>query len=78
MIVSAVIWIIGLVSGTVVPLLGGVRTARLGEIGFSIGLAGEIFMYLFGWMQKLTAPPKVEVFKGFRGPKRYGKKKDPA
>src|SRR5580700_9844060 len=72
MIVSAVVWIIGILAGAVVPLFGGIRAERFGEIAFSLGITGEVLTYACGWMRKRTLQNRSEQFKGFGGGKRYG------
>jgi len=76
MIVSAVVWFVGILGGAVVEVLGGIRAERLGEIGFTVGMAGEVCAYGFGWLRKRISQKERDQIRGFPGPKRYGNKKD--
>lgn len=76
MLVSVAVWIVGILAGAVVPLFGGIRAERLGEIGFCFGMAGEVCAYVFGWLRKRISQRETGQVRGFPGPKRYGNKKD--
>jgi hypothetical protein len=49
-IVAALVWIVGLIAGVVIPVFGGIRAETLGGIMFSIALSAEGLLYLFGWL----------------------------
>jgi hypothetical protein len=57
-VVSIVLWVIGILAAVVVPLFGGISAERLGAMGFTVGTAGELCAYLFGWLrQRITRNP---------------------
>ncbi len=72
---SAALWIAGLMTSAVVPMFGGVRAVRLGEIGFATGLIGEACTYLFGWLRGRALRDSPDRVKNLIGSKRYGHKK---
>jgi hypothetical protein len=77
-VLSAVIWIIGLLTAAILPWFGGIRAERLGEIGFSIFLCGDGVVYVFGWLCRHFSKNQKRPGLGFPGPKRYGNKKPTA
>ena len=76
MLASVVVWVSGILAGAIVPLFGGIRAERLGEIGFTVGMAAEVCVYGFGWLWKRSSRRETDQVRGFPGPKRYGNKKD--
>ena len=71
---SVVVWLVGIFAGAVVPLFGGVSAERLGAIGFTVGMVGEGCTYLFGWLRGRVTQRGAQHFSGFSGPKKYGNK----
>jgi hypothetical protein len=78
MVISAAVWLFGTLAGAVIPLFGGIRAERMGEIGFAAGMTGEPFAYGFGWLSKRLSQGKPERATGFSGGRRYGNKKSAA
>ena len=77
MVLSIVVFIVGLVTAAVVPLFGGIRAETIGEIGCTASGLGECCTYLFAWLYDLSSKRKDRVL-GFPGPKKYGHKKPEA
>jgi hypothetical protein len=75
LLASVVAWISGILAGVVVPLFGGIRAERLGQIGVAVGMTGEVCAYGFGWLRRRVSQNEIGQVRGFPGPKRYGKKK---
>jgi hypothetical protein len=75
-LLSVVVWLVGILAGVVVPLFGGISAERLGAIGFTVGMAGEGCAYLFGWLRGSITRKDAQQFSGFSGPKKYGNKND--
>lgn len=78
MVISAAVWLFGTLAGVIIPLFGGIRAEKIGEIGFSAGITGELFAYGFGWLSNRLSRSKLEHVAGFSGGKRYGNKKGAA
>ena len=80
-VVAAVVWIVGMVGGVVVPLFGGIRAERIGEILCLAGMCGEVLLYAFGLVfhtvNRTGAGKSLseQSFKGFGSEKRYGNRK---
>ena len=53
-IVAALVWVIGLIAGVVIPIFGGIHAETLGGIMFSIAFSAEVLLYLFGWLYQKT------------------------
>ena len=53
MVVSLAVWVVGLLSAVVIPLFGGIRADKIGQIGLAIGMTGELCAYLFAWLWRL-------------------------
>jgi hypothetical protein len=70
MLTSVVAWIVGILAGAIVPLFGGIRAERLGEIGFAVGVAGEVCAYGSGWLRRRASQREMDQVRGFPGPKR--------
>jgi hypothetical protein len=69
-IVSGVVWIVGLVAGVVIPVFGGLRAEKLGEICFMIAMTAELFLYFFGWLFQEKERREFRGFSGDRDSKR--------
>jgi hypothetical protein len=54
MVVSLVIWVVGLLSAVVIPLFGGIQADRIGQVGFTVGMIGESCVWIFAWLWRLT------------------------
>jgi uncharacterized membrane protein YuzA (DUF378 family) len=82
-VIAAVFWIVGITGAVVVPLFGGVKAERIGEVLLLVGMCGELLLYLTGAIYHLMSRGDVnEVhpshsFKGFGSEKRYGNRKQP-
>jgi hypothetical protein len=76
-LLSIVIWVGGILTAAVLPWFGGIRAERIGQIGFSIALLGEGFVYGFGWLCRRFSQDQKHPM-GLPGPKRYGNKKPDA
>jgi hypothetical protein len=53
-IVAALVWVVGLIAGVVIPIFGGIRAEAFGGIMLSIVLSAEGLMYFFGWLYQKT------------------------
>jgi hypothetical protein len=53
-IAAALVWVVGVIAGAVIPIFGGIRAETLGDIMLSIALSSEGLMYLFGWLYQKT------------------------
>jgi hypothetical protein len=51
-IVAALVWVVGLIAGVVIPVSGGIRAEALGGVLFSIALGAEVLLYVFGWISQ--------------------------
>ena len=74
MVSALVAWITGWVFGAVIPLFGGVKAEKVGQFCLFLAGAGEVGVYLFGWLFKKLDPDKGDEFTEFKGGKRYGNK----
>ena len=74
MLISIVVWIVGLLTAAIFPWFGGVRAESVGQIGFAAAGFGECFTYIFGWLSTLSEKRRSRVM-GLPGPKKYGNKK---
>ena len=74
-VVSAVVWILGLLTSMVVPIFGGVRADRIGAASFSVSLFAEIFLQVFGWLARRQFWDKGNKRTPFPIEKKYGNKK---
>jgi membrane protein DedA with SNARE-associated domain len=74
-VLSAVIWIVGMLTAAILPWFGGIRAERIGEIGFTIFICGDGFVYGFGWLCRRFSQDQKHSGMGLPGPKRYGNKK---
>jgi hypothetical protein len=54
MIVSLVVWVIGILSAVVIPLFGGIRADKVGQIGLAIGMIGECCAWILAWLWRLV------------------------
>jgi hypothetical protein len=77
MLVSILVWILGLLTAAVVPWFGGIRAERIGELGFTVGLVGESCTYIFAWLKLHFTEKRRQSSTGISGPKRFGNKKSP-
>jgi len=74
-VLSAVIWIVGLLTAAILPWFGGIRADRIGGIGLTVFLCGDVFVYGFGWLCRRFSQNRKRSGLGLPGPKRYGNKK---
>ena len=74
-VVSALVWVLGLLTSIIVPVFGGVRADRIGTISFSISLSAEIFLYVFGWLAQRRFLGKENKPASFPVEKKYGNRK---
>jgi len=51
---AALVWVVGVIAGAVIPVLGGIRAQTLGKAIFSIAMIAEGLLYLFGWLCQKT------------------------
>lgn len=51
---AALVWVVGLIAGIVIPIFGGIRAETLGGVLFSIALCAEGLLYLWGWLYQKT------------------------
>ena len=77
LLVSAAVWILGLLLGVTIPIFGGVRADKIGGICFSISLAAEVFMHFFGWLFQREPVFKDNMRTQFHMEKKYGHRKPP-
>ena len=49
-ILSAVVWLIGMISAVTIPLFGGIRAEEAGGICLVVSVVAEMCAYLFGWI----------------------------
>jgi hypothetical protein len=54
MLISLLVWVVGLLTAIVFPWFGGVRADKIGEVGFSVGLIGESCAWIFAWLLHLA------------------------
>jgi hypothetical protein len=54
MLISFLVWIVGLLTAITFPWFGGVKADKVGQIGFSVGLIGESCVWIFAWLWKFV------------------------
>jgi hypothetical protein len=74
-LLSVVVWIVGALTAAVLPWFGGIRADRIGQIGATIFISGDGFIYGFGWLTRHFSRDRKPQTMGLPGPKRYGNKK---
>ena len=73
LLLSMILWVVGLFAGATIPLFGGIRAESLGATGFVIAMVGEGCTYLFGWLHRGMSQRSTR-FTGFWKPQLYGNK----
>ncbi len=77
LVLSVVVWRLGVLTGAIVPLFGGMRAESIGPVGFGVGISGELCAYVFGWLWARSSQNRNDRLSSLVGPKKYGNTKTP-
>ena len=75
LLLTGVVLIVGVVTGAVIPLFGGIRAERIGAIAFGTAAVAETIWVVAEGFVEWAGRRKSEPRTDFPGPKRYGNKK---
>jgi hypothetical protein len=75
LLLTIAVFVVGVITGAVVPLFGGVRAERIGAIAFAAAAIAETVLGVAEFFDWRLSRNKPGCRTGFPGPKRYGNNK---
>lgn len=73
-VLSALVWVVGLLTSIIVPVFGGIPADKIGAALFFASLLAEVLMHLFGWLAQRGFFNRGNRPHGFSVEKKYGNK----